>query len=216
MGAAISGQMESFENLASKAEELRAVALAGAGKVYFEDAIDPARTWGHEEDAIAHINCLVDVVRDQEDRGATGFPEAKDLVLHAHAGEGVESAEGFVEQEDFGMIDQGAGEGDALGHAAREMMRVSAGKSFEADEPHEGVDFMALAMEQAAGDEAGFNISADAEPGEQVGILEDESAFRAGGGDAFGADAELAGIWRFETGDQTQQRGFAATARSDQ
>ena len=54
-----------------------------------------------------------------------GLPKAQHFILHAHAGEGVERAERFVEEKNFRMIDQGASQGDALGHAAGEMMRVS-------------------------------------------------------------------------------------------
>ena len=53
----------------------------------------------------------------------------KHFILHPHAGEGVERAERFIEQEDFGMIDQRPGEGGALGHAAGEMMRIGVGET---------------------------------------------------------------------------------------
>ena len=38
---------------------------------------------------------------DQEHGGAARLPESQHFVLHAHAGEGVERAERFVEQENF-------------------------------------------------------------------------------------------------------------------
>ena len=70
------------------------------------------------------------------------LPESQHFILHPHAGEGVERAERFVEQEDFRMIDQRPRQGDALGHAAGEMVRVGVGKPFEADEAHELVHLM--------------------------------------------------------------------------
>ena len=51
------------------------------------------------------------------------LPEAQHFVLHPHAGKGVERAKWFVEEKNLGMIDQGARQGDPLGHAAREMVR---------------------------------------------------------------------------------------------
>jgi hypothetical protein len=42
---------------------------------------------------------------DEQHRSATILPQAQHFVLHPHAGEGVEGAEGFIEQENFGMID---------------------------------------------------------------------------------------------------------------
>ena len=69
------------------------------------------------------------------------LPEAQHFILHPHAGEGVERAERFVEEKDFRMIDQRSRQGDALGHAAGKMMRISIGKCFEPDEAHEVVHF---------------------------------------------------------------------------
>ena len=77
----------------------------------------------HDDDAVAHVDRFVDVVGDEEHRRAARLPEPQHFVLHPHAGEGVERAERFVEQQDFGVIDQRAGERDALGHAAGEMVR---------------------------------------------------------------------------------------------
>jgi hypothetical protein len=57
-------------------------------------------------------------VGDEKHRGAARLPETEDFVLHAHASESIESAEGFVEEQNFWMIDEGASESDALGHAA--------------------------------------------------------------------------------------------------
>ena len=42
------------------------------------------------------------------------------------------------------MIDQRARERDALGHAAGKMVRIGVGESFEADEPHEFIHFVAF------------------------------------------------------------------------
>ena len=81
-------------------------------------AIDSPGRRGHDDDAIAHVDCFVDVVGDEQHRGAALLPQAQHFILHPHAGEGVERAERFVEQENFGMIDECAGKRDALGHAA--------------------------------------------------------------------------------------------------
>ena len=62
-------------------------------------------------------------MRDEQHRGPVGSPEPQDFILHAHAREGVERAERFIEQEHLGMIDQRPRQGDALRHAAGKMMR---------------------------------------------------------------------------------------------
>ncbi|MNL86796.1 hypothetical protein D3C87_2156590 [compost metagenome] len=55
-------------------------------------------------------------------------------MLQAYAGEGVEGAEGFVEEQDLGLIDQRAGDGGALRHAAGKLMRVGVFEAFEVDQ----------------------------------------------------------------------------------
>ena len=133
---------------------------AGAVESDVDDAFDAARARRHDDDAIAHVDGFVDVMGDEQHGGAARLPKAEDFVLHAHAGEGVERAERFIEQQNFGMIDQRAGQSDALGHAAGEMMRIGIGESFEADQAHEFVDFMALFVQQAASDQARLECSA--------------------------------------------------------
>jgi hypothetical protein len=87
--------------------------------------------------------------------------------LHAHTREGIERAERFVEQEDFRVIDERAGESDALGHAPRKMMWTGIRKSLESDEPHEFVYFVSFSAQYAAGNETGLDIAADSEPTER-------------------------------------------------
>ena len=158
----------------------------GRVEVDVDDAFDAAGARGHDDDAVAHVDRLVDVVGDEQHRRAARFPEAQHLVLHAHAREGVERAERLVEQQHLRVIDQRAGERDALGHAAGEMVRVGVGEGFQADEAHELVDLVALLAQHAARDQARLDVAADGEPGEQVGVLEDQAALGARAGDRLG------------------------------
>ena len=80
---------------------------------------------------------------------------AQHLVLHPHARERVERAERLVEQQHLGVVHQRPGQGDALGHAAGELVRVGVGERLEADEAEELVHLVALLAEHAAGDQAG-------------------------------------------------------------
>ncbi len=100
--------------------------------------------WRHDDDAVAHVNGFVDVMRNEQHGGPAGLPKAQDFILHPHAGEGVERAERFIEQKNFGMIDQGASQGDALRHAAGKMMRIGIGETLPSPQAHEFVHFMAF------------------------------------------------------------------------
>jgi hypothetical protein len=83
-------------------------------------------------------------VSDEKHCGAVIFPEPQHFVLHAHAREGIERAERFVEQENFRVIDECARQSNALGHTPGKMMRISIGKCLESDEPHELVHFVSF------------------------------------------------------------------------
>ena len=83
-------------------------------------------------------------------------------------------------------------------------MRISTGERFEANQPHEFIDLVAFITQDAAGDEASFDVAADGEPGEEIRVLKDEAAFGARSGDGFGADPEFAGIGSVESCNETE------------
>ena len=144
------------------------------------------------------------------------LPKAQHFILHTHAGEGVERAEWFVEQKNFGMINQGARQSYALCHAARKMMRISVGEGFQADEAHEFIDLTAFLLKHTARNQARFNITTHRQPRKKIGILKDKASFGAGACDWFLVYQQLTRIGKIETGDETQQSRFSATARSDE
>ena len=175
----VAGEVQQLKDFAAQAQKVRAVALARAREIDSERPFDATGARGHQNDAIAHVDCFVDVVGDEQHRCAARFPQAQHFILHAHAGECVESAEGFVKQEDFRVIDERASKRDALGHAAGEMVRVSGAERFQADEAHEAIDLIALFAQDPARDQACFDVAAHGEPGKEIGILEDQAALRA-------------------------------------
>jgi hypothetical protein len=71
-------------------------------------------------------------------------------------------------------------------------MRIGVTKCFETDETHELFHFMALLLQNAARHEAGFDVAADGEPREKVGVLKDEAALRARIHDPLRANPKLA------------------------
>ena len=61
-------------------------------------------------------------------------------VLQVALGLGVEGAERLVEQQDVGLRGQRPGDGDALAHAARELLRQGVGELGEAHDAEQLVD----------------------------------------------------------------------------
>jgi hypothetical protein len=64
-------------------------------------------------------------VGDVHERLAGLGPDAEELVLHHAAGLGIEGREGLVEQEDLRIVGERPGQGHALAHAARQLVRVA-------------------------------------------------------------------------------------------
>jgi hypothetical protein len=68
--ARIPGQVQQLKDLAAKAKEFGAAAISGSINVHRDSSIDPAGAGGHDEDAIAHLNCFIDVMGDQQHRSS--------------------------------------------------------------------------------------------------------------------------------------------------
>jgi hypothetical protein len=84
-------------------------------------------------DAVAHHQRLFDGVRDEQQREAHLVPQLEQLLLHLAARERVERGEGLVHQQHARLHRQRAGNGHALLHAARELVRVHVGELGQAD-----------------------------------------------------------------------------------
>ena len=187
-----------------------------AGELDIERAGDAAGARGHDDDLVREINGLVHVVRYHDGGHAGLFPDAQDLILHIHAGEGIECTERLVEQKHLGPADRGACERGALAHAARKLMRIGLLEALEADHFDELIDAVLFLLVDAAGTQAEGDIVVDGQPRDQRVLLEHEAAVGAGSGDGHAVERQLALVHWDETGDQTQERRFAAAGRADE
>src|SRR6516162_1396495 len=95
-------------------------------------------------------------------------------------------------------------------------MRINLGKPFKTHQTDELLDFLAMAVEYTAGDKASLDIAANCEPGEEVWILKHQPALGPRTNHRRGPYVQLPRGGLVKTGDQTQQSGFAATARANQ
>ena len=208
--------MQAAQDLAAVLEKVLRAARSRAGELDIERAGDAAGAWGHDDDLVREINGLVHVVRYHDGGHAGLLPDAQDLILHIHSGEGVECAERLVEQQHLGPADKGACERGALAHAARKLMRIGVLKALEADHFDELIDAVLFLLVDAAGAQAEGDIVVDRQPREQRVLLEHEAAVGAGSGDGHAVERQLALVHRDEAGDQTQERRFAAAGRADE
>ena len=105
-----------IQDLAFQPCQFRRAVAAGA----FERDIEVERDLAviDDDDAVGQRHGFGDVMGDQHGGECLLQPDAFEQLLHLDAGEGIEGAERFVEGEDIGMGDEGAGERDALALAA--------------------------------------------------------------------------------------------------
>src|SRR4051812_13883570 len=102
--------------------DVGAVETAGVREFDGDFLADAAGVGVEDDHAVGEADGFADGVGDEEDRLVGFEPELLELEVEEGAGLGVEGGEGFVHEEDGGVKDEGAGDGDALAHAAGEFV----------------------------------------------------------------------------------------------
>ena len=126
------GLADAREDFLLQAQEFRRVLhvlLALGRQRHLVDGVDAAGARRHQHHAIGEIDRLLDVVGDEGERRLFQPVHVQDEVVHDFARLRVERAEGLVHQQDFGPPHQRAGDGDALLHAAGQLVGVGVGGS---------------------------------------------------------------------------------------
>jgi len=190
----VAGEMQKLEDVATKPKEILVATVARPFQGNRNSLFDSSRALGHDDNAIAHINCFVDVVSDEEHGRAPGLPKTKHFILHAHTRKGIERAEGLIEKQRFRMIDKRACQSNALRHPAGKMVWIGVGKTLQTDEPHEFIYLMSLFVQNMPGDETRLDVPSNSKPRKQAWVLKDQSTFRARALNWFRADENFAGI----------------------
>ena len=98
--------------------------LARMRQVDVERRLDRRRARRQHQDAIGQVDRFLDVVGDQQHRVALLVEDAPQLDPHPQAHQRVERRERLVHVQDLGLDHEGAGELDALEHAARQLVRI--------------------------------------------------------------------------------------------
>ena len=172
---------------------------------------------GELDDACGVLVGQLGVVRDHDDEAVAG--DVAQQVHDLHARLGVEGAGGLVGEQDFGVVDEGARDGDALHLAARHLGGLLV-DVFGKSHARQGVEgaLAALGTRDARQGQGQFDVSQDALVGDQVVGLEDEAdAVVAVGvpvpglvvlrGDAI--DDEVATLEAVEAADDVEHRRLA-------
>ena len=209
------GQSDLLEDAVAQLEVARGADIARVRDVDVDDLLDAGGAGVEDDDAVGELDGFVDVVGDEDDGLALGVPDAEEFAAHDEAGDGVEGAEGLVEEEHVGVDGEGAGDFEALLHAAGELVGVGLFEAFEADHFYvirdAFVSFGAREFEEAEAD-----VALHGEPGEDAALLEDEDAASVGAGDGFVVDADGSAGGGEEAGHGVEEGRFAAAGGADE
>src|SRR2546423_14492482 len=95
------------------------------------------------------------------------------------------------------------------------MVRISVGKNFQANKANKFINFSPFFVEEAARHQTDLDVAANGKPGKEIGILKDQASFGVRAGDPLSTHTKVTGAGQFEAGEQAEQSGFPATARTD-
>ncbi|MNO84811.1 hypothetical protein D3C76_761640 [compost metagenome] len=138
------------------------------------------------------------------------LPQAFDQLLHLDAGQRIQRAERFVEQQQARPVDQRAGQGDALLLAAGQGRRPFMGAIRQ---PHFLQRLQGLAAPVAGKTEA--DVVDHPLPRQQPRVLEHQAGFLAGRLQRRRTGQQRAAARLVEPGQQAQQGALAAAAAAD-
>src|SRR5207253_1298293 len=190
-----------------------------ARKIDRDKLDDPSRTRRHDSDVGREKDRLGDAVRDEHDGRPGLLPDPQQLDVQPLAGHLVERAEGLVHQEDRRLERERARDRDALLHPAGELPGIALLEPGELDErEHRLRSIRTSGPVLRAHFERQFDVALDRAPIKEDRRLEDHAVVavepRAVRRLAVHLDRSCA--WLGEIADEPQERGFAASRRTDE
>ncbi len=110
---------------------------------------------------------------------APALPQVADFPAQIFSREHVESAEGFIHHQDIGFHHKRPREADPLAHASRELLRISAFKTFEAHHAKRVFGFLFTGwLGNSSSEEAEFGVFLHGEPRQQGEALKNHRDIR--------------------------------------
>ncbi len=169
----------------------------------------------HHYHAVRQLDSLIDIVRHENDRAAFCFPDAQQLTPHGQPCYGIQSAEGFVEEQHVWIDGERPGYFQTLLHASGKICRIAFFKTEEAD--HSDVVRNALlpfGARQSRESEA--DITLYGKPRENPTFLKNKDAARVRTAYVFAIDTYCAARRRKKAGHGIQQRRLSASGGTKQ
>ncbi len=178
---------------------------------------------GDDDGAVADFEGALDVVVGDEDGFSEGVFELADFALEVFDGDGIDAGEGFVEEDEGGVGDEGAGDFEFASFAAGEGDGFLVAGFGEAELFHEaGGFFAALEGGFAGGFEDGEEVLFDGHALEDGRFLGEVAHAFAGAlihgelGDVEAVEHDLAAVGDDHSHDHAEGGGFAGAVAAEE
>ena len=207
-GVIVGGQLGHLDPIARSGQRDRQILADGGG-----------RAVGHHHHAIGQQHSFVDIMGDHHHGGVKLRLDLHHRILEAGAGECVERAERLVHQQHAGLHRNGAGDADALLHAARNLAGPLGRGMGHVDQLEIVVHPLLALCPALAGHclvDGEANILFNRQPGQQRVILKDHGAIRTRLVDGLAIEEHHAAGGLRQARDDIEQSRFAAPGVPDQ
>src|SRR5579859_704993 len=207
-------------NFIDKLDKARGLSVTRMGHVHGNIRVNMGWITAKNDDAVGKNHSFFDIVRDDEN-GPSGNlsiePKLQKLAAQRFRGQNIQSGKRFIHEENFRFDDEGAGDTDALLHAAGEFLGIS---SFETVQPDRVNDaqraFVALDGNHAPSLERGFDIFEYREPREKSKALKHDGNVWRLISHRLAVPENRAGAGGRESREHAKQRGFSAAGGTEQ
>src|SRR5215813_5208015 len=153
---------------------MRIAAVAGIRPGVHDLRRDVSRALAQYDDPAGEEQRLFDIMRHEQRSEASPLPQRHEFALHRDPCQRVELGQGFIENEELWVVDQGARQGRALRHAARKLVRVGIGEAGQPDQAQRAFNSLAMGAQQPARLQAESDIAPHGPPGIKGRVLEDD------------------------------------------
>src|SRR3989475_9251909 len=148
--------------------------------------------------------------------GLAPEPKILDHGLHFFSDLDIQRRERFVHEEDTGPQNEGPGEGHPLPHPSGQLVDTGRGALLQLHHSDIFVDTrLALTPRHSRDPEPELDVALDVEPRENSPVLEHDDSIRTGTVNPTTIHLHPSRRRCFQTGDDVQEGGFAATRRPD-
>src|SRR5690242_12949594 len=207
-------------NFIDKFDKARGLSVTRVGHVHGKIRVNMSGIPAKNDDAVCKHHRFFDVVGNDENGASRNLsiePQLQKFAAQRFRSQYIQSGKRFIHEENFGFDDEGAGDADALFHAAGELLGIGSFKTIQPDRVNDAQRaFVPLHGNHAASLKRRLDIFEYREPREKSEALKHDGDVWHLIPDRFAMPKNRAGAGGRESGEHAKQRGFSAAGGAEQ